>query len=375
MSEPGVSAGGVLRFGMLGAAPVSGGVLFAPLRKRLLQNVAAVTAVASRDPSRAHTLLRRQRSPSTRVVSNYSLLLADANVECVYIPLVNGLHFEWTMKALEAGKHVLVEKPMALNAGEARLMTRLALARNLVLMEGMHWWYHPFRQRMQEVLSGGVGIVRNVSVTFESTRSVLSTGMPQANSVARGGGGSSLDIGGYTLSCLAALASRGLSSGPIKVLRAQAERASQQPSVDEGMVGEVRFGSGDGPRAFFRWTYRGQRTGTTVVAHGSEGIMRANNFLIPHSGGKHGRNSITVSALDGHVKSTEHVKERRGLTTYDLQLLAFSDAVRAVGAGTSSSSEAFENTGDKVVALAATIDAVYAQAGMTPRVGPAQISV
>jgi hypothetical protein len=105
---------------------------------------------------------------------------------------------------------------------------------------------------------------------------------------------------------------------------------------------------------------------------GTTGIMRANNFLIPHSAGRHGRNAISVHSLDGTLKTTEHVREPRGLSTYQLQLLYFCNAVRAVKDGKSSST-AFANTGAPIVAQAALLDDAYTRAGMHPRIGPSQI--
>jgi predicted dehydrogenase len=358
-----------LRFGVLGAAKVSGGVLFGPLRNSLLRDVATVVAVGARDLARASEVVKKLKSSRARAYAGYAAVLADPAVDCVYIPLVNGLHYAWTIRALEAGKHVLVEKPLALNAEEARRMVDLAQRRNLVLMEGMHWYQHPFRKRMQEALaSPDVGTVHSVNVTFEmQPTSFLAAVNPRSFNFTKGGGGAGLSIGGYVLSCLVALAGNG---EPAKVEWARAERWSQDPTIDEGMHGAVRFGVGK-TRAYFHWTFRGVRTGTSVVAMGSSGSTSANNFLIPHSSGRHGRNSITIRTLDGQLKSTEHVKEPRGLSTYQLQLLAFRDAVRAVRAGTNRSTS-FANTGEPVVALAALLDDVYTQAGLRPRSGPAR---
>ena len=82
---------------------------------------------------------------------------------CADVPSPNGLHYEWAMKSLEAGFHVLCEKPFASNAAEARARVEKAREKGLVLMEAAHWWYHPFRQRMQAIIASGVlGDVRKV---------------------------------------------------------------------------------------------------------------------------------------------------------------------------------------------------------------------
>src|SRR5207302_1884314 len=89
--------------------------------------------------------------------------LADPDVDAVYNPLPNGLHAVWTIRALDAGKHVLCEKPFTANATEAERVAAAAERTGLVVMEAFHWRYHPLAQRMVDVVnSGELGTVKRI---------------------------------------------------------------------------------------------------------------------------------------------------------------------------------------------------------------------
>src|SRR5881296_1779309 len=119
---------GPLRFGILGAARIAPMALVRPARR---VPEATVLAVAARDPERARRFASRHSIP--RVHESYEALLADPEIEAVYNPLPNALHAEWTIRALEAGKHVLCEKPFARRAHEVEEAFDLAKREGLVL--------------------------------------------------------------------------------------------------------------------------------------------------------------------------------------------------------------------------------------------------
>ena len=91
----------------------------------------------------------RESTPATRA------LIADPEIDAIYNPLPNGLHGEWTIRALRLGKHVLCEKPMASNAAEAERMAEVAGETGRCLVEAFHWRYHPLAARMKEIVDGG----------------------------------------------------------------------------------------------------------------------------------------------------------------------------------------------------------------------------
>src|SRR5262245_13249492 len=123
-----------LRIGVLGAAPIAVAALIRPARR--LPDV-AVVAVAARDPGRARRFAAWHRIP--RVHESYAALLDDPAIDAVYIPLPNSLHAYWTIRALQAGKHVLCEKPLAANALVAEQVASAAARTNRVLVEAFHY--------------------------------------------------------------------------------------------------------------------------------------------------------------------------------------------------------------------------------------------
>ena len=87
--------------------------------------------------------------------TGYAALLEDPEIDAVYIPLPNHLHKEWTIKALQAGKHVLVEKPFAMNAREAEAMAEAAQRHGRLLMEAFMYRFHPRSQRIKQLVDEG----------------------------------------------------------------------------------------------------------------------------------------------------------------------------------------------------------------------------
>src|ERR1051326_2562341 len=139
-----------VRIGILGAAHIAPPALIRPARK---VPQAVVAAIAARDPQRAKAFASKHQIP--KVFASYDELLADSDLDAVYIPLPNGLHHAWTLKALEAGKHILCEKPFASNAAEAEQMAEAASRSGKVVVEAFHYRYHPLGQRMKEVVTSG----------------------------------------------------------------------------------------------------------------------------------------------------------------------------------------------------------------------------
>ncbi|KAF8651474.1 hypothetical protein AX16_004773 [Volvariella volvacea WC 439] len=107
-------------------------------------------SIASRTPSLAEQYSKKHNF--TRYHTSYASLISDPEIDFVYISLPNGLHYEWTTKALEMGKHVLVEKPLGSNAVEAGKVREEAERRGKVVMEAMHWRFHPAADLFRELL-------------------------------------------------------------------------------------------------------------------------------------------------------------------------------------------------------------------------------
>ncbi|KAH7402606.1 hypothetical protein BKA66DRAFT_544734 [Pyrenochaeta sp. MPI-SDFR-AT-0127] len=130
-----------LRFGILGAANIAPQALILPARSHA---EVLVVAVAARDRKRAEAYAKRNGIPI--VHENYDDLINDPSIDCIYNPLPNGLHYEWTLKALKAGKHVLLEKPSVSNAEEAKALFGHPILQSPnapVLLEATHYRFHP----------------------------------------------------------------------------------------------------------------------------------------------------------------------------------------------------------------------------------------
>ena len=148
-----------VRWGVLGAAAIAGRAVLPALREAA---GAETVAIAERDQDRARRLAEEHGIP--RVHDGYAELLADPDVEAVYVPLPNSLHCPWTLRALAAGKHVLCEKPLALNATEAREMADAAAAAGRLLMEAVMYRFHPRMRALADGLAGAE--VRYVHASF-----------------------------------------------------------------------------------------------------------------------------------------------------------------------------------------------------------------
>ena len=145
-----LSASRPLRIGVLGAAKITPTALIRPARA--VPQV-SIQAVAARNRERAERFAARHRLPV--IHSSYDALIQDPEIDALYNPLPNSLHAEWTIRALEAGKHVLCEKPLASNAAEASSMQKAAERAQRLLMEAFHWRYHPLTARVLETLDRG----------------------------------------------------------------------------------------------------------------------------------------------------------------------------------------------------------------------------
>ena len=185
-----------LNWGILGAARIN---------ERLMPAIvaadnAALVAIASRRQGAAAQTLA-QYAPQQQGVQVYDTpeaLLDDANVDAVYIPLANHEHAEWTLRAINSGKHVLCEKPLALTVADIEAIQVAAATHKVKVMEGFMYRFHPQHARVQELLAQGViGEVRSVRASYSFMMRPARM-YRLAESVAHGGG-AMWDIGCYAL--------------------------------------------------------------------------------------------------------------------------------------------------------------------------------
>jgi predicted dehydrogenase len=200
---------------------------------------ARIAAIASRGRDKAAQAAARLGLP--KACGSYAELLADSEIEAVYIPIPNNLHAEWAIAALEAGKHVLCEKPLAMDAAQARAMVAAAERKGLLLMEAFMYRFHPQWVRAREIIaSGELGRLRAIHCWFSYNNADPAN---IRNNVATGGG-ALYDIGCYAVSSARFLAGAEPERG---LYIAERDAAFGTDVLGSGFLD---FGSG-GPRASF----------------------------------------------------------------------------------------------------------------------------
>jgi predicted dehydrogenase len=297
----------------------------------------SVAAVAARERGKAETFARKHGIP--KVHDDYDSLLADAQVDAIYNPLPNGLHAEWTMRALDAGKHVLCEKPFASNAAQAERVHRAAGQTDRIVMEAFHYRYHPFAGRLKDlVASGELGKPRFIE-TWMCIPLPLPGDIRYRLDLA---GGATMDTG-----CYAIHLARTIAGEEPEVLSARAKLASE--GVDRAMEADLRFPSGAEGRIHCSLWSR-ELVKIAAVVKLDDGEIRALNPIVPQ----------LFHGLKWRKQGGSWVKERfPRKPTYAYQLEAFRDAVLDGTPFLTTTAEAVKNM--------RVIDAVYRAAGMSPR--------
>lgn len=220
-----------IKWGVLGNAEIARVCVIPAMQK---SSNGMVYGLATRSPENARQLAAENNI--SQVYQGYDDLLADPEIDAVYIPLPNHLHRTWTLKALEANKHVLCEKPFACNATEATEMANVASAAGLLLMEAMMYRFHPRNQIIRYmVTSGKIGTVTLVrsSFCYPMDEEILAKGN-NARLQGEMGGGALLDVGCYCVS----VARWFMGVEPAAV---QAQAVYHANGVDMHLVGSLRF--------------------------------------------------------------------------------------------------------------------------------------
>jgi predicted dehydrogenase len=258
----------------------------------------------------------------------------------VYNALVNSLHAQWNQYALNAGKHVLSEKPFARNAAEASLVRNVAKTAPGQIVEGFHYLHHPVNQRLRElVASGELGDVQQVDIELSIP------GPPDSDPrwSLELAGGATMDLGCYVLNA-ARQFGRWLGQAPLVV---RAETTLKKPDVDAAMLVELAYPCGIPGRLRWDMNAGARQMVWTVTGTAATAVVPA--FAVPHLD-----NRIVITR-DG---STE-AQTLGNQTSYTYQLAALADTLET-GAE-------FVIDVDDSVANAELIDEVYRRAGLSPR--------
>ena len=269
----------MVRFGLLSTASINGAILGA----RAADAPFEIVAVGSRDLSRAQTYAHEHGIE--RAHGSYDGLLADDGVDAVYIALPNAFHHEWTMRALAAGKHVLVEKPYTRIPEQVDEAWDEADRRGLVLEEAFMWRHSPQTKLLVELLPQ-VGEVRGVHATFTA----MLTREDDLRWVPELGGGALLDVGCYCVS-----AARLLLGEPERV---HGEARIGRGGVDTQFAGTLRFGA---VTATFQCGLRSYFSNELEVI-GTEGILRVPSAFVDPPG------LVVVNGQEHRVEPGNHYR-------------------------------------------------------------------
>jgi predicted dehydrogenase len=261
-----------------------------------------VAALATSDPAKAAPF--RVFAPNLRLHASFDALLADPGIDAVYIPLPNPLHVEWSLKAMQAGKHVLCEKPMAMQAADFDRLIAERDAAGVLAAEGFMIVHHPQWQRARELLAdGAVGRLWRIDGAFSYNNRDAGNIRNQA---AMGGGGLR-DIGVYVMG--GARFATGLEATDVRA------RIQWEDGVDVYAAISARFGDAD----YVNFTSIRMHPRQEICFHGDEGVLR---LAVPFNPRVFGEARLELQR--GAQLSTERWPTANH---YELQAAAFNRAV------------------------------------------------
>jgi predicted dehydrogenase len=269
-------------------------------------------------------------------------VLADPEVEVVYNPLPNALHGPWNLAAVQAGKHVLSEKPFSSTAEEAEQVRAAAQAAGVTIVEGFHYLFHPVMQRLFELLEQGeLGKLQRVDALIAMPEP--DEGDPRWSFDLAGG--ALMDLGCYGLHAHRALGR--WAGGEPELVEARAQERAGAPGVDEWLEADLAFPSG--ATGTVRCSMVHSDFEMTLRVQGSLGEATVMDFVQPHKDDR-------VLVRTGDDSRTEHLGTR---SSYTYQLEAFIEAL--------SGGAAMPTGPDDAVATAHLIDHCYRAAGLPLR--------
>jgi predicted dehydrogenase len=265
-----------------------------------------LAALATSDAAKAAPF--RVFAPGLRVHGSYDALLADPDVDAVYIPLPNRLHVEWSLKALRAGKHVLCEKPMAMQAGDFDALIAARRAAGVLAAEAFMIVHHPQWQRARQLLAdGAIGQLWRIDGAFSFNNRDASNIRNRADM----GGGGLRDIGVYVMG--GARFVTGLEATDVQA------RIAWENGVDVYAALSAKFGQAD----YAAFTSIRMHPRQEMTLHGESGVLR---LPVPFNARVFGE-----ARLELH-RGTETIIERwPAVNHYELQAAAFNRAVREGG--------------------------------------------
>ncbi len=313
-----------IRWGVLGNAAIARKCVVPAMAKAYNGRL---HVLATRRPGDAAELAARHHI--AKVVDDYDDVIADPDVDAVYIPLPNHLHHPWTLKALAAGKHVLCEKPLACTARQAVEMADAAHRHQRVLMEALMYRFHPRSRQIKQMVTGGaIGKPRMVRVTFTFCMDpdMLKTG-DNIRLEKDMGGGALLDVGCYGVSTAAWL----LDDTPHTV-HGMAEWHPH--GVDAAFIGSMAFD--DGVLATIEAGFNSALQQTFCVVGSKGSIELPHNAFIPWE-------HEACYTVRGREDETGTMHRVAGADEYRLMVEHFGDVVAGISEPELTLVESIEN--------------------------------
>lgn len=266
-----------MNIGCLGAARITPAAIVHPSRVR---PGATLISVAARDHDRAKSFAKEHGF--ARADASYDALIASRDIDLVYNALPINLHAEWTIKALKAGKHVLCEKPFAMNVKEAQDIQAAARASGKRVIEAFHYRYHPsFPQMLAWIDAGEIGMVTSVDATFNIA--IDDKDGTEIRHLPETGGGACMDLGCYPISWVLNV----LRNRPSHI---EAQAALTSRGVDEKMDAVLTY-PGAVRATVSASMAKGEGFSAQLRVKGTKGEIVYINPLAPHYGG-----SLTLTA-------------------------------------------------------------------------------
>lgn len=320
-----------LRIGILGAARITPKALIHPAR---VIPAVRLEAVAARDRARAEALAAE--FGIARVCDAYAAVIADPEVDLVYNPLPIDAHAKWTIAALEAGKHVLCEKPLAMHSGEVRDMLAAAEASEGRLIEAFHYRYHPaFETCLDWVRSGEIGAIERIQARFDV--SIPDNGTEIRHRPARGGG-AFMDLGCYPLNWTLTV----MDAAPVQI---SANAKLTPAGVDASLSALLTF-DGGAVADLSSSMVEGTPFEASLRITGENGTITFDNPLAPHQGAK-----LVMQTVRG-----QRIARINRISTYTHQLATIA---QQLGTGATLPTE-----GAILLRQQSALDAIYSAAGL-----------
>lgn len=288
-----------IRIGLIGASRVASYAVIGPAKE--IAGI-EVVAIAARDPARARTYAHQ--FGIKRVHSSYADLVADPEIDLVYVGTPPAFHVDAALATISAGKAVLVEKPFSLTSEDARIVHHAAAAAGAHVFEAMHSVHHPLFARILQIVRGGrIGNVQHIEASFSAP-------IPEHDPIRWSrelGGGALMDLGVYPLAWARRIAGEEfyVRSCDAEFRRGVDARFDARLEFADGVTCDVASSMLESPPL------------ARLVVRGDLGTLRVRNPLAPQLG-----HSLTVEDSTG-----EHVETVDGPSTYQAQIEAVASAL------------------------------------------------